>query len=34
VLHHGQVQAFGDRSEILQKMIRPASAAIQHGPAG
>jgi PrtD family type I secretion system ABC transporter len=34
VLHHGQVQAFGDRSEILSKMIRPASAAIQHGPAG
>jgi ABC-type protease/lipase transport system fused ATPase/permease subunit len=34
VLHHGQVQAFGDRSEILSKMIRPASAAIQHRPTG
>jgi PrtD family type I secretion system ABC transporter len=34
VLHHGQVQAFGDRSEILQKMIRPATAAIQHRPTG
>jgi ABC-type protease/lipase transport system fused ATPase/permease subunit len=34
VLRHGQVHVFGDRSEILPKMIEPAPAAIQHRPTG
>jgi PrtD family type I secretion system ABC transporter len=34
VLRHGQVHGFGDRSEVLPKMIAPAPAAVQHRPTG
>ena len=34
VLRNGQTQAFGSRSEILPKIIAPATAAIQQRPTG